>query len=159
MKYPRLVVCDAAGNVIEAPEFAMAAAAAGSLFVPDAESIVPLPKESVFYLLPGRHAVGYEPAKKRFITVKEYAGKQVFAAAAHLPPDMSRPVSAPIGKRLMRPGFLFFVIPPSDGMRGVSAPRLSGWTGKKGMRSPTMSLQPSGKAQVPWSAGIPATGW
>jgi MoaA/NifB/PqqE/SkfB family radical SAM enzyme len=86
MKYPRLVVCDAAGSVIEAPEFAMVAAAAGSLFVPDEGSIVPLPGESVFYLLPGRHAVGYDPIKKRFVTVKEYAGKQVFAAAAHMPP-------------------------------------------------------------------------
>jgi pyruvate-formate lyase-activating enzyme len=86
MKYPNLVVCDSAGSVIEAPEFAMAAGAAGSLFVPDAGSIVPLPKESVFYLLPGRYAVGYDLAKKRFVTVKEYAGKQVFAAAAHLPP-------------------------------------------------------------------------
>jgi pyruvate-formate lyase-activating enzyme len=86
MKYPRLVVCDSAGSVIEVPEFVMSAAAAGSLFVPDAKCIVHLPGESVFYMLPGRQAVGYDPVKKRFVTVKEYAGKQVFAAAAHVPP-------------------------------------------------------------------------
>jgi wyosine [tRNA(Phe)-imidazoG37] synthetase (radical SAM superfamily) len=85
-KFPRLVVCDSAGSVMEVPEYAMVSAAAGSMFVPDKGSLVPLPKESVFYVLPGRLAVGYDESWKRFVTVKEYAGKPVFAAAAHIPP-------------------------------------------------------------------------
>jgi len=86
MKTPNLIVCDAAGSAIEIPELLMAVSSNGMLQRPDDRSIIHLPKSGVLLTLPSRVPAGYDPVRGRFVFVKEYCGKPVFAAAAFLPP-------------------------------------------------------------------------
>jgi pyruvate-formate lyase-activating enzyme len=86
VKTPFLVVCDPAGNAVEVPELRMAVPSNGGLRRPDERSLVPLPKGSVLFTLPGRVPAGYDSSGGRFVFVKEYRGRPVAAAAAFLPP-------------------------------------------------------------------------
>lgn len=86
MKPPNLVVCDPSGHAIDVPELQMAGTANGFLQKPDEESLAVLPKSGVLFTLPQRVPIGYDPVSKSFITIWEYRGTPVFAAAAFMPP-------------------------------------------------------------------------
>jgi pyruvate-formate lyase-activating enzyme len=94
MKTPNLIVCDAAGNAIEIPELRMAVSSNGLLQCPGDGSLISLPKSGVLLTLPSRVPAGYDPAGRKFVFVKEYCGKTVFAAAAFLPPGYVRTFSS-----------------------------------------------------------------
>ncbi len=54
--------------------------------VPEPEDLIPLPFGSNLYMLPDRPPVGYDPRRDRFVTLEEYRGRPVYAAAAFMAP-------------------------------------------------------------------------
>lgn len=90
MKTPFCAVCDNDGRIFEIPGLLMAGASMGSPVLPDRDSLIPLPPSSVFYSLPGRSAIGWDPAQEKFVSIKEYRGTQVFPVAAFMPPGYVR---------------------------------------------------------------------
>ncbi len=86
MDIPRLVVADQHGDVVDIPGLSMTAGSACGFAVPDPQSLVPLPRESILFALPSRIAVGFDREGRRFVEVRVHRGKPVFAAAAFLPP-------------------------------------------------------------------------
>jgi pyruvate-formate lyase-activating enzyme len=90
MPPPFLVVSDCEGNIFEIPGLFMTGSSLNSTVVPNDESIIPLPRSSVLYMLPKRIPIGYDGEKKKFIEVKDYNGSPVFATAAFMPPGYIR---------------------------------------------------------------------
>jgi hypothetical protein len=90
MPSPLLVVSDCEGNTFEIPGIFMAGSSLNSIIVPDNQSLIPLPRSSVLYILPKRIPIGYDAKQKKFIEVKEYNGSPVFATAAFMPPGYIR---------------------------------------------------------------------
>ncbi len=84
---PRLVACDASGNMIDHPDL-LAVGVAG----PEPEPIprsgwIPLPRGSDFYLLPARAPVGLDPDTGRIVELDDPG---VVAASAFLAPAWTR---------------------------------------------------------------------
>ncbi len=81
---PRPVHSDAAGNVVDGPAAAAAAMRSGARFLPlDPGELIPLPRGSLLFALPGRTAVAFTP--ERGLAPLASCG----AAAAFLPPGYS----------------------------------------------------------------------
>ncbi len=83
---PLLVVSDDHGNMFEIPHLRMAGMALNELRLPAADQLIPLPHGSNLFMLPGRAAVGYDPAAGRYVTLEHYRGLKVSAAAAFMAP-------------------------------------------------------------------------
>lgn len=83
---PRLVVSDGRGRIFEVPELLMAGMTLSAPCLPEPEDLIPLPAGSSLYMLPSRKPVGLDPATGEFVTLNEYRGAPVFAAAAFLTP-------------------------------------------------------------------------
>ncbi|TVM31347.1 radical SAM protein [Oceanidesulfovibrio marinus] len=58
---PKLVFADAKGNIYDHPDLLMLCRRGGEFTLPRPDELTPLPEESRLYLLPGRHALGYDP--------------------------------------------------------------------------------------------------
>lgn len=76
---PRLVLADASGAIHDDPRLLMLRGRAGKWGLPEPGELIPLPRESELFLLPGRRAVGLDPATG---AIKERAGAPVAAFAA-----------------------------------------------------------------------------
>lgn len=83
---PWLVVADAGGNLFEAPPYLALGRSGGIAVRPHPGHFRPIPPGSLLFHLPGRRPVGFDPALGRAVTVEEYGGQEVFAAAAFLAP-------------------------------------------------------------------------
>lgn len=79
---PRLVMADPKGNIVDAPGLSMLVRRGGQWSLPRPDELMPLPEESELFLLPGRRAVGLDPASGRMETVDGLA-VAAFAAPAH----------------------------------------------------------------------------
>jgi pyruvate-formate lyase-activating enzyme len=90
MSSPLLVVSNCNGDIFEVPGLHMTGDSLRSAVVPDAGSIVALPAGSVLFSLPRRLARGWDPVRKQFVTIKEFNGAPVLAAAAFMPPGYIR---------------------------------------------------------------------
>jgi len=88
------VASDRRGNIFEIPELSMAAGSIGSFYEVDENSCIPLPESSVFFTLPGRAPVGYDTARRKFVTLRDYCGETVFAVAAFMPPGFLQTFSS-----------------------------------------------------------------
>lgn len=58
---PKMLMADPNGNIIDNPRLLMCAARGEKIFVPKYDDLVPLPRESELFLLPGRMAIGFNP--------------------------------------------------------------------------------------------------
>jgi len=85
-KLPSLVVSDACGNLFDIPELKMCAASGIELQPPVEADLIPLPFGSSLFELPGRIAIGLDPATGKPVRISKYRGKPVFAAAAFIAP-------------------------------------------------------------------------
>lgn len=96
---PRMLYADANGEIRDDPDLFMLARAGSRLYVPDAGELIPLPRESELFLLPGRTPVGLparggEPTLGRGLAVAAFVAPG-FALAAH-PAYESRPDAPPL---------------------------------------------------------------
>ncbi len=79
---PCLVVADAQGNIYDQPDLFMVCRRGRELSLPRPEDLLPLPDESELFLLPGRRAIGLDPATGE-LEVQEELAVAAFAAPAH----------------------------------------------------------------------------
>ncbi len=70
---PRLLVSDADGNIYDHPDLLMLCRRGDEFALPRPDEIIPLPQESEFFLLPGRHAVGFDPQSGNVETLDDLA--------------------------------------------------------------------------------------
>lgn len=86
---PSLVIADDEGNIVDFPELDMAGMAAGRYQRPDLEDLIPLPKGSELFVLPGRLPIGCDPASGEPLLLDDNPftpGKPVQAVAAFMAP-------------------------------------------------------------------------
>ncbi len=83
---PHLVVSDGKGQVFEIPHLLMSAMSLDQLLRPKTEEYIPMPHGSTLFELPGRHPIGYDPRKRKWVTITQYQGMPVYAVAAFLAP-------------------------------------------------------------------------
>ncbi|XPV76853.1 MAG: radical SAM protein [Desulfovibrio sp.] len=70
---PRLVVSNKDGEIFDHPDLLMMCDRGGELSLPRPDEYVPLPRESEFFLLPGRNAIGYNEATGEVEELEEFA--------------------------------------------------------------------------------------
>ncbi len=70
---PRLLVSDADGNIYDHPDLLMLCRRGDEFALPRPDEIIALPKESEFFLLPGRYAVGFDPQSGNVETLDDLA--------------------------------------------------------------------------------------
>lgn len=80
--FPSLVVADASGSVTEVPGLRMICRRGAQWGEPRPDELMPLPRESELFLLPGRKAVGLDPQSGR-LEVQDGLAVAAFAAPAH----------------------------------------------------------------------------
>lgn len=83
---PYLVVSDQDGNLFELPPYRMTGMSINTIVLPDPSGLVELPYGSNLYMLPDRHAIGYDPGTHQYKEITEYRGNPVFAASAFMAP-------------------------------------------------------------------------
>jgi len=93
-EYPRLILSDPEGNIFDHPSLKLSGRSGDRFFLPPPSELVPLPKGSQLFTLPGRIPIGWDEEKKSFISSKKvrWEEKEVegTAVAAFLPPGYIR---------------------------------------------------------------------
>jgi pyruvate-formate lyase-activating enzyme len=93
-EYPRLVLSDTAGKIFDHPHLKMAGRSGTRIVLPHPSELIPLPKGSPLFTLPGRVPVGWDEERGVFVSAKkmEVGGKKndCMAVAAFLPPGYIR---------------------------------------------------------------------
>jgi pyruvate-formate lyase-activating enzyme len=79
---PRLVTAKATGEIYDRPDLLMVCRRGDETALPGPEELLPLPKESELFLLPGRRAVGLDPASGELLETEELA-VAAFTAPGH----------------------------------------------------------------------------
>jgi pyruvate-formate lyase-activating enzyme len=91
---PRLVLSDAEGNIFDHPALNLSGRSGDQLLFPHPSELVPLPRGSQLFTLPGRIPIGWDEKKRSFIFSKRMRlGKKEVkctAVAAFLPPGYIR---------------------------------------------------------------------
>ncbi len=82
MATPFLLFADQKGKIHRHPYLKMLGAGLDSLFRPRKEELIKLPAGSTLFYLPGRLALGFNPATKKVELVKAFAGKRAYAVSA-----------------------------------------------------------------------------
>jgi hypothetical protein len=95
MDIPLLVASDSQGNIFEIPHLSMAGAALTENILPHEEDLIPLPRGSDFFMLPGRTPVGYDVRTGRFTAIRTYRGVKINAVAAFMSSIYFPPTQAP----------------------------------------------------------------
>ncbi len=89
-EYPRLVLSDPEGNIFDHPSLKFSGRSGDKLLLPPPSELVPLPKGSQLFSLPGRIPVGWDEEKRSFVSLgKARLGErevECSAVAAFLPP-------------------------------------------------------------------------
>lgn len=93
-RLPSLIFSDSEGNIYDHPHLKLAGRSGDRFVQPDASELVPLPRGSQLFTLPGRIPVGWDEGSKTFSPVKEMrVGRKegpYHAVAAFLPPGYVR---------------------------------------------------------------------
>jgi len=91
---PRLILSDTEGNIFDHPSLKLSGRSGDRFFLPHPSELVPLPKGSQLFTLPGRIPIGWDEEKKSFVSSRkvELRSKEVecIAVAAFLPPGYIR---------------------------------------------------------------------
>jgi len=83
---PSLMVSDEQGRLFDVPELALCGKAAETFVVPLRDQWIPLPPGSDLFHLPGRQPIGINRENGEPVTLEQYGGRRVLAAAAFLAP-------------------------------------------------------------------------
>jgi pyruvate-formate lyase-activating enzyme len=93
-EYPRLVLSDPEGNIFDHPSLELSGRSGDRFLLPDPSELVPLPRGSQLFTLPGRIPVGWDEEEKSFISSRRVKLKEkemeCTAVAAFLPPGYIR---------------------------------------------------------------------
>ena len=85
---PVLLIADKNGTISEFPELLMSGMSNGNFLLPDLQDLIPLPKGSELFALPGRLPIGWDPAANEPVVLTEnpFTGGLVQAVAAFMAP-------------------------------------------------------------------------
>lgn len=93
-EYPRLIFSDSQGNLFDHPSLKLSGRSGDRFLLPHPSELVPLPKGSQLFTLPGRIPVGWDEERGTFVSSKKVkAGRKEVdstAVAAFLPPGYVR---------------------------------------------------------------------
>jgi pyruvate-formate lyase-activating enzyme len=93
-EHPNLVISDASGKVFSHPHLKMAGRSGNSFALPDRTELVPLPRGSQLFTLPGRSPIGWDEENQRFTSADRVKSNgevmDCTAVAAFLPPGYVR---------------------------------------------------------------------
>ncbi len=115
---PRLVVSDGRGHVFDIPELETVVMSGNRSLVAKGSDFIALPHGSTLFELPQRHPLGYDPSRRRLVTLTQYGGQPVYAVAAFL---------APAYTQLYRAAY---VSQPDAGRLPLFAYTAVGWSGR-----------------------------
>jgi hypothetical protein len=91
---PRLILSDPKGNIFDHPSLKLSGRSGDRFLLPHLSELVPLPKGSQLFTLPGRIPIGWDEEKKSFLSLErvKLGEKEVkcTAVAAFLPPGYVR---------------------------------------------------------------------
>ena len=94
VEYPRLVLSDPEGNIFDHPSLKLSGRSGNRFLLPPLSELVPLPKGSQLFTLPGRIPIGWDEEKGSFVSSgKVRLGKKEVkctSVAAFLPPGYVR---------------------------------------------------------------------
>ena len=93
-EYPRLILSDPEGNIFDHPSLKVSGRSGDRFLLPLPSELVPLPKGSQLFTLPGRIPIGWNEEKRSFVSSRKVRfGKkeaECTAVAAFLPPGYIR---------------------------------------------------------------------
>ena len=93
-EYPRLVLSDPEGNIIDHPSLKLSGRSGDRFLLPPSSELVPLPGGSQLFTLPGRIPVGWDEERRAFVPLRKLGLKdkevECIAVAAFLPPGYIR---------------------------------------------------------------------
>ncbi len=93
-EYPRLILSDPEGNLFDHPSLKLSGRSGNRFLLPPLSELVPLPKGSQLFTLPGRIPIGWDEEKGSFVSSRKvkWEEKEVTctAVAAFLPPGYVR---------------------------------------------------------------------
>jgi hypothetical protein len=93
-EYPSLIFSDPEGNIFDHPHLKLGGRSGDRMDLPHPSELVPLPKGSQLFTMPGRIPIGWDEGKKSFIPSEKVrvGGMEVdcSAVAAFLPPGYIR---------------------------------------------------------------------
>ena len=93
-EYPRLVLSDPAGDIIDHPSLKLLGRSGDRFLIPQPSELIPLPLGSQLFTLPGRVPVGWDEKENAFASVKKAKiGRKEMdstAVASFLPPGFIR---------------------------------------------------------------------
>ena len=93
-EYPRLILSDPEGNLFDHPSLTLSGRSGNRFLLPPLSELVPLPKGSQLFTLPGRIPIGWDEEKGSFVSSRKvkWEEKEVTctAVAAFLPPGYVR---------------------------------------------------------------------
>jgi pyruvate-formate lyase-activating enzyme len=93
-EYPKLALSDPKGNIFDHPSLKLAGRSGDEFLLPHPSELIPLPKGSQLFTLPGRIPIGWDKERGDFVSSKKVKlGKQevrCVAVAAFLPPGYIR---------------------------------------------------------------------
>jgi molybdenum cofactor biosynthesis enzyme MoaA len=93
-EFPRLILSDPERNIFDHPSLKLSGRSGDRFLLPHPSELVPLPKGSQLFTLPGRIPIGWDEEKKAFVSSRkvELRSKEVecIAVAAFLPPGYIR---------------------------------------------------------------------
>jgi len=122
---PRLLVANSDGEIIDCPEYAMAAIAGNKPIFP--ENLIPLPEGSTLYTLPGRFPIGFDEKTGKEIVLKNYLDEPVLPVAAFVAPaytQLMRPAFEKTSKAPLLPLFCYTAVGWKDDKFWVPAVRI-----------------------------------
>jgi pyruvate-formate lyase-activating enzyme len=94
VEYPRLILSDPEGNVFDHPDLKLAGRSGDRIVLPPPSELIPLPKGSQLFTLPGRIPIGWDEERRSFVYLEKMrmVGREVdcTAVAAFLPPGYIR---------------------------------------------------------------------
>jgi pyruvate-formate lyase-activating enzyme len=93
-EYPRLVLSDPEGNILDHPFLKLSGQSGDQFVIPLPSELVPLPRGSQLFTLPGRIPIGWDEEKRSFVSLGkaglEKKEAEWTAVAAFLPPGYIR---------------------------------------------------------------------
>ncbi len=87
---PRMVFCDAKGDVFVHPSLKALGFDGQGFILPAQEEWIPLPAGSSFFYLPGHHAFGFDPLAGKAAVLEEMQGRGAYPAAGFMVPGYTR---------------------------------------------------------------------
>ncbi|MGA2516353.1 MAG: radical SAM protein [Thermodesulfobacteriota bacterium] len=93
-EYPRLVLSDPEGNIFDHPSLKLSGRSGDRFLLPTPSELMPLPKGSQLFTLPGRIPIGWEEEDRSFVSLRKTRlgnkDAKCTAVAAFLPPGYIR---------------------------------------------------------------------